>query len=461
MTRVIDTTKKPRIVIADDMGLIFSDDWRRGWLNGFKNLGCHVSVVDISPLRRLMAGGPYSVRGSGAAAAAADQITSLKPDLVWCHHGRAAGHEFFLSKLRKRGVPTAVYLCDEPYEAGETARYSTRFDYVFSMDWCTVEAHKNARPFSKRGTVFYLPPCVDESLFAYRPYNEKRQIPAFFLGNPTLIPREQWLRHVEKTIPGADIRFWPQKGRPVAKGHKDWISAEDHPKFYGGCKVGLNVHRHPGITKECFQTRVLRRPRQMPIPEGCQLAQKMPAQEGTGFWNDFDLPASHLNPRAFEFFASGTLVVSDDTRSELDRMFPCAPRAGTPEAFSALVRYYLDHLDEAEEIGRVCSYLVSKRHTYRHRVYEALTRIGLEGLLPRPLPSSLAEPEDFLTPQDFALLKAISPSEQTGPSESWSPQSGLLWTRTCGDSRRALSINAVPPVLPWPTGESSAAASSQ
>ena len=448
MTKIVQPTKAPRIVIADDAGLIYSDDWRRGWVKGFTDLHCKVSVVDISPLRRAMAGGPYSVRGNSAAAALADAIMKHKPDLVWCHHGRAAGNEFFLSKIRRFGVPTAVYLCDEPYEVGETARYSPKFDFVFSMDWCTVETHRAARATAKRGEVFYLPPCADEDLFRYRPYSE-RAVPAFFLGNPTLIPREPWLRAVEKAVPGTDIRYWPRAGRPIAKGSKEWLAHEDHPKHYGSCIVGLNVHRHPGITKECYTTRIQKRPKQMPIPAGAQLATKMPDQEGTGFWNDFNLPASHLNPRAFELMACGTLVVSDDTRSELDRMFPMAPRAATKERFVELVQHYIEHRDEAEEIGRLCSTLVSRRHTYRHRALEVLIRAGLRAHVPEIVALSLGEQADWLTPQASELQMALSSLAQTGRSEPWSPASGLSWTRTFGDPSRLYSLDAPPPVQPW------------
>lgn len=448
MTRVIEKTRTPRIVIADDAGLIYSDDWRRGWIKGFRDLHCNVSIVDISSLRRAMGGGPYSVRGQGNAAALADAIVSHKPDLIWCHHGRAASNEFFLSKFRRRGIPTAVYLCDEPYEVGETARYSPRFDFVFSMDWCTVETHKQARAAALRGGVFYLPPCADEDLFVRRGY-EARNVPAFFLGNPTLIPREPWLRAVEAAVPGADVRYWPKGGRPVAKGSKEWVGHEDHPKHYAGCVVGLNVHRHPGITKECYTTRIQRRMASMPIPNGAQLCTKMPAQEGTGFWNDFNLPASHVNPRAFEFFACGTLVVSDDTRSELERMFPMAPRAATKERFVELVHYYLEHTNEAEEIGRICSVLVSKRHTYRHRALEVLIRAGLNKHVQDVVASSLGEQGDWLTPQDSELLKATSSSEPTGRSEPWSPASGLSLTRTFGSPSQASSLDAPPIAQPW------------
>src|SRR5690606_20416213 len=108
----------------------------------------------------------------------------------------------------------------------------------------------------------------------------------------------------------------------------------------------------------------------------------------------------HLNPRFFEMASCGTLVVSDDHRSELARMFPMAPRAESPEHFFELVSYYIDHPHEAEEIGRACSTLVSRRHSYAHRAAEVLIRAGFKGLLPDSQLSFLGEPEAWLSPQD-------------------------------------------------------------
>lgn len=447
MTRTIGSSGPVKVVIADDAGLIYSDDWRNGWKTGFNGISCEVRVVDISQLRRAVSAGPFSARSNTVATALADAVIRHRPDLVWCHHGRAASSAPFLQRLRRAGIRTAVYLCDEPYEVGETARYSPGFDFVFSMDFCTVETHRAARHPSERASVFYLPPCADETLFEYRSY-AKRSIPAFFLGNPTLVPREPWLRAVQAEIPGADIRYWPVKGRPVAKGSPAWIPANEHPNWYGRSIVGLNIHRDPAITAECFRGRVLKRPASMAIPQGAKLADAMPKQDGTGFWNDFNLPASHVNPRFFEFAACGTLVVSDSTRSEIVRMFPFSPRARTKEEFVELVRYYNEHKDEAEFIGRLCHVYVKKYHTYRHRAFEVLTRVGLQERVPGMHASSLGEPAGFLTPQDTEMLEGSS-SGRTGLSEQWSPQYGLSLIETYGDPSRGDSLDPPPIVYPW------------
>jgi Glycosyl transferases group 1 len=163
-------------------------------------------------------------------------------------------------------------------------------------------------------------------------------------------------------------------------------------------------------------------------------------------WNDGDLPASHVNPRFFEMAACGTLVVSDSHREELARMFPFAPRAGTKEKFLELVLYYLEHLDEAEEIGRACSLRISKQHTWRHRAAEVLERTGLTGLLKVAPASYLGEPLAWLTPQDFTPQGVRSCLAATGPSDSWSPRYGMSLISGSGDPSVATSIDAVGPL---------------
>lgn len=435
--------EKLRVAIADDSRLIYSDDYRAGWKRGFEQVGCEVQLFDISVLRLVGANSstsPYRARTMpGTAKHIADNIARWKPHFVWCHHGRAASNEEFQVRLKKDGIKTAVYLCDEPYESGETARYSPRFQYVFTMDPCTIEAHRRSR--KDRTNVYYLPPGVDTTHFERKPY-KGRTVPAFFLGNATLIPRLDWLKPVERLVDGADIRFF----KSVGKNDPKWVSIADHPRLYAGCVVGLNVHRDPTITNECFKKRVLGRPRAMTVPEGIQLCQKMPRKEGTGFWNEGNLPAAHVNPRFLEMAACGTCVVSDDHRSELARMFPMAPRAQDPEHFVELVFHYLRHPDEAEKIGAACSYLISKRHSYAHRAAEVLIRVGLMESGRAGPHSYLGEPGDYLTPQDSKLLLERSSSEATGPSARWSPAYGMSLTSTSGSPSETDSLDVQ---MPW------------
>lgn len=434
---------RPRVAIADDSGLIYSDDYRQGWKAGFEAIGCDVQIFDIAVLRRIGSASvsPYRSRAMpGTAKSIAEQICKWKPHLVWCHHGRGASNEEFQARLRKDGIRTAVYLCDEPYETGETARYSPRFQFVFTMDPCTIEAHRRSR--KDRSNVFYLPPGVDTNHFERKPYSG-RKTSAFFLGNATLVPRLDWLKPIERLVDGADIRFF----KTVGKSDPKWVNVKDHPSLYAGCIVGLNVHRDPRITAECFKKRVLGRQRSMAVPEGLTLCKQMPAKEGTGFWNDGNLPAAHVNPRFLEMAACGTLVVSDDHRSELARLFPMAPRASDPSHFAELVLHYLKHPEQAEKIGAACSYLISRRHSYAHRAAEVLIRVGLTAPVQGGPLSYLGEPAGWLTPQDCGLLLERSSSAATGPSARWSPAYGMSLISRSGSPSESDSLDVPTPWL--------------
>jgi hypothetical protein len=442
VARTLGASEPIRVAIADDSGLIYSDDYRHGWRSGFQQVGCEVQVFDIRSLRMIGMSSlsPYRSRAMpGTAKALAEQIAKWKPHLVWCHHGRAASNAEFLARLHRDGILTAVYLCDEPYETGETARYSPAFRHVFTMDPCTVDVHRRSR--TVRDHVHYLPPCADVGSFSCKDYSA-RSVPAFFLGNATLIPRPEWLKPIERLVDGADIRFW----KTVSKKDPRWVLIGDHPKHYSNCIVGLNVHRDPAITASCFKSRVIGRSKSLSVPAGLTLCSMMPKQEGTGFWNDGNLPAAHVNPRFMEMAACGTLVVSDGHRSELARMFPMAPRASNPSHYAKLVMHYISHPDEAERIGRACSFLISKRHSYQHRAAEVLIRVGLRGLERDAPHSFLGEPKDWMTPQGSELLMATSSSEATGPSEPWSPAYGMSLTSTSG---RPSERNSLDVQTPW------------
>lgn len=444
---------RPLVVIADDSRLIYSDDYRVGWKWGFERIGCDVRVVDVSELRKgLTQGGmpsPLSMGRNHAAKPIADQIANLEPDLVFAHHGRAASNKMFADRLAARGVKTAVYLCDEPYETGETTTYSPNFNYVFTMDPCTVEAHRRSR--SNREGVYYLPPGVHTEDFQRRPYfNDEgdciRELETLFIGNGTLVPRLKYFRPIDRMVAGSCFQYLT---KTVSKAHKkDWIPYETHPAWYANCKIGLNVHRAPWITEDCYRKRVVNRPKTFAVPHGIKISGSPPPQGwGTGFWNDSNLPAAHINPRFLEMAACGTLVISDNHRSELARLFPGAPQASDPDHYLELVLYYLEHPDEAEAIGAKCSYLISRRHSYKHRAAEVLTRAGLKGLLLDDLYSSLGQPEDWLTPQDLRPPEMSSSSEPTGPSERWSPQSGMLWISQSTSPKNMQSVDAPSPWL--------------
>ena len=107
------------------MRLAVDDHADHGRLIG--NPGCRGREVDISPMRNyIKLGGRESMMSmrSPMPKLLAQNIVGMNPDLVFVHHGRGAAHDLFMGTIRGKGIRTAVYLCDEPYECGETSLYS-------------------------------------------------------------------------------------------------------------------------------------------------------------------------------------------------------------------------------------------------------------------------------------------------------------------------------------------------
>lgn len=437
--------RKLRVAIADASNLVYSDDYRNGWAWGFKQLGVDVRIFDVSMLSRLSFAptSAYSSKGWGhQPKMLAQEVAKWGPDILVAHHGRAVAEKTFQEYMRQRRIPTAAYLCDEPYEVGETARWSTAFTYVFTIDPCTIDIHHAARGMDRN--VWYLPPGVNTDHFRYVAYSERRNpCPALFLGNASLTPRKSYLEQIEREIEGTRILYW----ETVGKGKKDvkkWIPLRDHPVLYSSCLVGLNVHRDPAITEKCYRDRVMLK-KTRPV-QGVVKCKAPPLRWGTGFWNDCNAPSAHVNPRLFEMAAVGTCVISDADRPELARLFPSAPRARNPDEYLDYVKFFVEHPDRAEAIGRECSSLISRRHTYVHRAAEILIRAGLMDAAEVAKSMSWEEPEEWLTRQDFDAQGVVQSLVPTGVYEHFDPRSGSAAISMSGrpNGKDSLDLN-----VPW------------
>jgi len=410
--------RPPKVALAQQRGLIFSDDYLDGWAWGFKGIGCEVREWDITGLQNIhyMRGSAYSAKGwGGMGRGIAKEMAQWGADLVFVHHGRWGVP--LLDVLNSAGIRSAVYLCDEPYECGETVKYAKHYTHVFTMDPCTLDLHRRVRGDAN---VHYLPPAANTDRFHPGLFAPDTGVDGLFLGNASLTPRPDYFHPLEAVGKerGLDIsiRYWTS----TTKHSPNWIPLERYPELYARAKIGLNVHRLPWIDEQCWRTRVQsgRSGMKVVLPPGIRITDKPPARWGTGFWNDFNMPGSHVNPRFFELAAMGTFQISDNDRSELARMFPEAIRCSTPEEFLDRFFFYLDHPKERREIAHACCQKVLTSHTYRHRAAEALVRAGLWESTPEPACSSLGEPREWMTPQECPRFEDRSCSAPTGPSSS-------------------------------------------
>jgi spore maturation protein CgeB len=92
-------------------------------------------------------------------------------------------------------------------------------------------------------------------------------------------------------------------------------------------------------------------------------------------FNREQIPATALNPRVYEAFACGALVVSE-WRPEVDTLVPELPTFRTEEECVALVGDLLANPDKAEAIRVQCAARL-KPHTYAARLKTVLTVCGI------------------------------------------------------------------------------------
>ena len=81
--------------------------------------------------------------------------------------------------------------------------------------------------------------------------------------------------------------------------------------------------------------------------------------------------------RIFKVSLCGALAISDIFK-DIEYLFPnnMIPIADTPEKYSELIKYYLDHSEEREELVKKQREYILNTHTYVHRTYEILKSIG-------------------------------------------------------------------------------------
>jgi spore maturation protein CgeB len=255
------------------------------------------------------------------------QIETFAPDLIFVVHGRRFAQRFY--NLKGFGVPTAVWLLDEPYEVDDTAAWSSRFDHVFVNDVATLDRHPRAAR---------LPVCYDPHV--HQPAGLERPFRVGFIGggNPTrdavlgALARAGLLDYV---VGGA----WDDPDvarRCVSPG----IIACETARYYQSTRIVVNVFRD------------------------------------RHHFNRNAIPATAMNPRIYEALACGALVVSE-WRPELARV-PDLPTFDRPAECVALVRTLLAaEADEVERLRGRCAVALAD-DTYAARLQTVLTVMRAE-----------------------------------------------------------------------------------
>jgi spore maturation protein CgeB len=253
------------------------------------------------------------------------QIETFAPDLIFVVHGRRFAQRFY--NLAGFGVPTAVWLLDEPYEVDDTAAWSARFDHVFVNDAATLDRHPRAS---------VLPVCYDPHV--HHRAGADRPFGVGFIGGGNA-RRDQVLGALARAgllhyVVGGAWDDLDVARRCVSPG----IIARETARYYQNTRIVVNVFRD------------------------------------RHHFNREAIPATAMNPRIYEALACGALVVSE-WRPELARV-PDLPTFDRPAECVAMVRTLLAaEADELERLrGRCAVALADDTYAARLQTVLAVTR---------------------------------------------------------------------------------------
>jgi len=204
------------IVIACSKESPFNRSIWQGFVRGFMRLGFLVQQVDAKHVPDPSA-------------------FPERPRLFFVIHGGNTAPEFVM-RYRDCGIPTAVYLLDEPYEVDRSTLWARLYDWVFSVDRATVPIH------SQHSHSDYLPLGFDEDIF--HPDGPRIESDILVLGScysvraNLLSPLIKKWGHSVTWVGPRWKQFCPQ-GTHI----DEYISPEQCAQFYRGANIVLNIHR--------------------------------------------------------------------------------------------------------------------------------------------------------------------------------------------------------------------------
>jgi spore maturation protein CgeB len=304
------------IVLAIMAQSPFSRSIWMGLAHGFQAHGCHVQVVQ------------------GDALPVPAKLPS-RPDMLFAVHGRIVSGEM-VARYRAAGIPTAVYLLDEPYEVDASTMWARPFEWVFTVDRATVPVHAQ---FSH---ARHLPLGYDDAIF--HPGMPMISSDILVLGSP-FQAREDFLRPI---IDGFGSRVtWVGPGwrelTALGRHSAGVVPPEGCAAYYRGAKIVINIHRDSSWSH-------------------------------FGELNKARIEATHLNPRFWEAGACGAFQLVS-YRSDLDAYAQEAVSFRTPEELTQLVSKYLDN-EGARTVSATATLKRLALHSYRLRAREVMDLVS-------------------------------------------------------------------------------------
>ncbi|MEC0237687.1 glycosyltransferase [Paenibacillus kribbensis] len=274
-----------------------------------------------------------------------DIAAQLRPNLMLSLDGMDLPVEQ-VAAVRQLGIPTAIWLTDDPYYTDTTTKIVPNYDHVFTLEMNCLELYRQLGCSS----VHYLPfgafpthyfplsspaPIRREIGFTGSAYWNRiyffNPIMPQLMARNTKINGIWWDRLPDYQLYGDKIEL----GR--------WMSPVETNDSYNGSKIVINLHRSH--------------------------------QDDSVNNNVLKIPGVSPNPRTFEICASCTLQLTD-TRDDLARFYKPGEEIETYSSQQELlekIEFYLTHEKERREIALRALERTLREHTYGHRIDQLLS----------------------------------------------------------------------------------------
>lgn len=268
-----------------------------------------------------------------------------RPDLVIVLDGMEFPVEQVI-ELRANGIPTAIWLTDDPYYTDIMTNVVKHYDYVFTLEMNSVAYYESIGC----ARVYYLPFGMYPGHYMPRITSKGKMNEVCFIGS-AYWNRVQFFAPIFPAFMSYDSRisgiWWDRIPRYERYEHKislgSWMSPQETADTYNQYKIVINMHRSP--------------------------------DDNTVNSNSALIAAASPNPRTFEISGCATLQLTD-VRSDLPRFYTPGVEIETyhsPEEMLQKISYYLKHEEERREIALRGLARTLREHTYAHRLNQMLT----------------------------------------------------------------------------------------
>lgn len=277
-----------------------------------------------------------------------ETIRSEKPDFLFALQGYTIPRDI-LYEISRTGIPSAVWLLDEPYDTLKSADVGTFFSHVFVQDAASVEHH---RKFGNPET-HYLPHG-----FEHLEVHTKRSCPLRWdvsvvgTGFPRRRRALKAIRSVTRSVLVVGSG-WSDKFDGDGLEHKPSASPLEAATIYNESRINLNVHREEtdfSVSSETFR-------------------------------------AVSPNGSVFYVAGCGAFQIADDSRRDLPNLFEPGKEIilyHDSEELQALVSRYLADEQERTRIAEAGRKRALAEHTYAHRLRKVVEVLEENPVKARP-----------------------------------------------------------------------------